>query len=153
MNVWTRYWYIKFFFSFHFLLSDTNCFQGKLGRMIGSHEHSELVAGLSQLCAGSVAKCESSLAHQKAEDSAEVKCLEEKQKIEMEKCTLEREVEKQGKMKEMEQKREEIIQAEQLLTTQRLSLLEAERGMDGVAIATLTTTLEANLLCANKWYV
>ena len=41
-----------------FLLSDTNCFHGKLGHMIGSHEHSELVAGLSQLCAGSVAECD-----------------------------------------------------------------------------------------------
>ena len=100
--------------------------------MIGSHEHSKLVAGLSQLCAGSVAKCESSLAHQKAEDSAEVKRVEEeKQKIEMEKHMLEQEVEKQERMKEMERKREEIIQAERLLAAQRLSLLEAERGMDG----------------------
>ena len=87
---------------FFFLLSDTNCFQGKLGHMIGLHEHSKLVAGLSQLCTGSVAECESSLARQKAEDSAEVKCMEEKQKIEMEKCALEQEVEKQRRMKEME---------------------------------------------------
>ena len=88
------------------------------------------------------------------EDSAEVKHMEEeKQKIKMEKHMLEQEMEKQERMKEMEQKREEIKQVEWLLTAQRLSLLEAERGMDGVAIATLTTTLEANLLCANKWYV
>ena len=87
VNAWTHYWYVKNFF-FHFLLSDTDCSQGKLGHMIGSHKHSELVAGLSQLCAGSVAECESSLARQKAEDSAEVKCLEEKQKIEMEKHVL-----------------------------------------------------------------
>ena len=71
--------------------------------MIGSHKHSKLVTGLSQLCAGSVAECESSLACQKAEDSAEVKHVEEeKQKIEMEKHMLEQEVEKQERMKEME---------------------------------------------------
>ena len=87
--------------------------------MIGSHKHSKSVTGLSQLCAGSVAECESSLACQKAEDSAEVKHVEEekqkiemekhmleqeveKQKIEMEKHMLEQEVEKQERMKEME---------------------------------------------------
>ena len=144
----------QFFFSFHFLLSDTNCFQGKLGHMIGSHKHSELVTGPSQLCAGSVAECESSLAHQKAEDSAEVKHLEEKQKIEMEKHALEQEVEKQGKMKEMEQKRVEIIQAERLLAAQRLSLLKAERGMDGMGDSDLDNDVGSqSTLCEQKVYM
>ena len=74
--------------------------------MIGLHEHSELVTGLSQLCAGSVAKCESSLAHQKAEDLAEVKRVEEeKQKIVVEKYMLEQEVEKQERTRRWRSRR------------------------------------------------
>ena len=52
-------------------------------------------------------------------------------------------MEKQERMKEMEQKREEVIQVEQLLTAQRLSLLKAERGMEGVG----------NSDFDNEWYV
>ena len=60
-------------------------------------------------------------------------------------------MEKQGKMKEMERKREEIIQAERLLAAQRLSLLEAERGMDGMGDSDLDNDVGSqSTLCEQK---
>ena len=44
-------------------------------------EHSELLGGLTHLCAGTVAECESALAQQKANDLAEEERAEEELKL------------------------------------------------------------------------
>ena len=43
--------------------------------MSTQQQHSELVGGLTQLCAGTVVRCEAALAQQKANDLAEAKSL------------------------------------------------------------------------------
>ena len=53
-----------------------------MGRVMGAQqEHSELLGGLSHLCAGTVTECESALAQQKAKDLAEAKRVEEELKL------------------------------------------------------------------------
>ena len=49
--------------------------------MGAQQEHSELLGGLTHLCAGTVTECESALAQQKANDLAEAKRVEEELKL------------------------------------------------------------------------
>ena len=44
-------------------------------------EHSKLLGGLTHLCAGTIAECESALAQQKANDLAEAERAEEELKL------------------------------------------------------------------------
>ena len=83
--------------------------------MGAQQEHPELLGGLTQLCTGTVAECESALAKQKANDLVEVEKAEEELKLkeEMARRAMEQEEkERQERLREMERKRDKITATE-----------------------------------------
>ena len=109
-----------------------------MGRVMGAQqEHSKLLGGLAQLCAGTVAECESVLAQQKTNDLAEVEKAEEELKLkeEMARRAMEQEEkERQERLREMERKRDKITATEWVLAAQKQALLEVEWVMDKVDV-------------------
>ena len=105
-----------------------------MGHSIGSNqEHSELLGGLAQQCAATVAEYELALVKQEADNLAEAQQLQEEEakKAEIMKQVAEKErKEKEEKQWEMERKREAIAVAKRELAAQRKELFEAEKGMD-----------------------
>ena len=109
-----------------------------MGRVMGAQqEHSELLGGLTHLCAGTVTECESALAQQKAKDLAEVKRVEEELKLKLKeemarRAVEQEEKERQERLREMERQRDEITAGEWMLAAQKQVLLEAEGVMGKV---------------------
>ena len=107
-----------------------------MGHVMGAQqEHSELLRGLTHLCAGTVTECESALVQQKAKDLAEAKRVEEELKLKEEmarRAVEQEEKERQERLREMERQRDKITAGEWMLAAQKQALLEAEGVMGKV---------------------
>ena len=119
-----------------------------MSHSIGSNqEHSELLGGLAQQCAATVAEYELALVKQEADDLVEAQRLQEEEakKAEIVKQVAEKErKEKEEKQWEMERKREAIAVAERELAAQRKELFEGW-------MRAMTMMLGLHPFCQRTW--